>query len=116
MGYRQTVLPQYLREGLWRGVIQHNNITAQIERVGVTDSQREVLGVIDPRAPNIEDPGPELPTPHLVPFVLGEGPRDSSPNVVFISINMCLDRHWRDPMVGIGAPGLFDGESKLLQL
>lgn len=68
--------------------------------------------MIDPRAPNIEDPGPELPAPHLVPFVLGERPRDSSPNVVFVSINMCLDRHWRDPMVGIGAPGLVDEESK----
>lgn len=60
----------------------------------------------DPRAPDVEDPGPELSAPQEVSLVLGQRPRDSAPDVVLVGVDVRLDADRCDLVVRVCASGL----------
>lgn len=66
----------------------------------------------DPRAPDVEDSGPELSAAQEVSLVLGQRPRDSAPDVVLVGVDVRLDADRRDLVIRVCASGLDSEQSQ----
>lgn len=79
---------------------------SNVDRFGITDGQGVILSDVDSRAPNVEDPGPELFAPQEVSLLFSQRPRNSTPHIVLVGVDMCLDADRCDFVVRVCASAL----------